>query len=76
MLSVLCRAVQDIGFINGELKYVAIKFRSVMKKRLPFSIGRRVLKGAGVACQHAHRARNRSAGHASSVAGSAKRTAD
>ncbi|CAE7196295.1 DISP1 [Symbiodinium natans] len=33
---------QDIGFINGELKYVAIKFRSVMKKRLPFSIGTEV----------------------------------
>ncbi|CAE7708242.1 disp1 [Symbiodinium pilosum] len=33
---------EDIGFINGELKYVAIKFRSVMKKRLPFSIGTEV----------------------------------
>ncbi|OLP80353.1 Protein dispatched-like 1 [Symbiodinium microadriaticum] len=33
---------EDIGFIGGELKYVAIKFRSVMKKRLPFSIGTEV----------------------------------
>lgn len=30
---------KDIGFVGGELKYVAIHFRSVMKKRLPFSIG-------------------------------------
>ncbi|CAK9001654.1 unnamed protein product [Durusdinium trenchii] len=30
---------EDIGFIDGELKYVALHFRSVMKKRLPFSIG-------------------------------------
>ena len=30
---------KDIGFIDGELKYAAIQFRSVMKKRLPFSIG-------------------------------------
>jgi len=30
---------KDIGFVNGELKYVAIHFRSVMKKRLPFSLG-------------------------------------
>ena len=35
----MLQILQDIGFINGELKYVAIKFRSVMKKRLPFSIG-------------------------------------
>jgi len=31
--------LEDIGFVGGELKYVAIHFRSVMKKRLPFSIG-------------------------------------
>lgn len=31
--------MEDIGFVNGELKYVAIHFRSVMKKRLPFSLG-------------------------------------
>ncbi|CAK9002145.1 unnamed protein product [Durusdinium trenchii] len=42
---VLVKAVNyktDIGFIDGELKYVALHFRSVMKKRLPFSIGTRI----------------------------------
>ncbi|CAJ1378475.1 unnamed protein product [Effrenium voratum] len=30
---------KDIGFVDGELKYVALHFRSAMKKRLPFSLG-------------------------------------
>mmetsp|Transcript_63841 Transcript_63841/g.149913 ORF Transcript_63841/g.149913 Transcript_63841/m.149913 type:complete len:1002 (-) Transcript_63841:88-3093(-) len=33
---------KDIGFIDGELKYVALKFRTVMKKRSPFSLGTEV----------------------------------
>ena len=58
-------AWEDIGFIGGELKYVAIKFRSVMKKRLPFSIG---LAGSEVNREAnsgvLQPARHRSTGHA------------
>ena len=42
------QTLQDIGFVDGELKYVALHFRSAMKKRLPFSLGRRFLDVLGL----------------------------